>query len=48
MTPVMVATISAATIARVSLGVTEDQWHQDYQSKELGKCQIRSVIYEEI
>ena len=42
-TPVMVATISAVTIARVSLRVTEGQWHQGYQSKELGKCQVRSV-----
>ena len=41
--PVMVAAISTVTIARVSLRVTEGQWHQGYQSKELAKCEVRSV-----
>ena len=36
--PVMVAAISAVTIAWVSLRGTQSQRHQGYQSKELGKC----------
>ena len=44
--PVMVAAISALTIAWVSLRGTQSQRHQGYQSKELGKWEVtkRSVI----
>ena len=39
--PVAVSAISAVTIAGVGLGVTQGQWHQRNQSKELSGENVR-------